>query len=832
MSGRGRLALCAFAATLMAAASLLPLVDSAGWMVQAAFLLAIQSGAGALALRVPLARPLTVAVQALVTLLLLTVVFAHGQALLGVLPGPEAFGRLGELLTAGVDDVGRYASPAPATDGIRLMVIGGVLLIGLAVDALAVSYRSAAPAGLPLLALYSVAAGLSGGASWIWFLLAACGYLVLLLAEGRDRLSQWGRVFGGAPPGQGGTPGGLAGGSGQALAPARTGRRIGVLALGVALAVPAALPALGGGLLGGVGNGPGPGAGGRGGTIDAVNPLVALDDSLKQSENREVLRYRTNAPDTKDLYLRIIALDKFNGTAWSSSQRKVVDVPKRLPEPPGLSPAVGVTEVKTNLSAAGTYKQNWLPLPYPASTVAIKGNWRFEPEGRGLVGDRGQTTSGVQYSVSSLVVQPTQEQLVGAAAAPAALLREYTQVPEVLPDEVRQTARKVTKDASNDWERAVTLQDWFARKGGFVYDTKVESGTGARAITRFLKQKEGFCVHFSFSMAAMARTLGIPARVAVGFTPGTPQSDGTVSVGLRDAHAWPELYFEGVGWTRFEPTPSRGNVPDYARPQAPSGSPTSPAQPEATGSSAPSARPTNRDACPEPERRLGECGAAAPRDIEPPQSDDSTLSTVLTVSLSVAGAALVLLLPLLWRIRTRVRRLATGVRTPAKAGAGSDIGDEDAAGHPVPGRTAVEDPGRTLAAWREINDTAWDFGIPPDESQTPRKAAARIVRLGKLEDEPAAAVHRMARAVEQVLYAPAPRPATGLVEDARQVRLGLRDAVGFWTRLRALLLPPSSVRVVWAVSERWTVLTERWSPRRLGLERWTARLRLPSRQRG
>jgi transglutaminase-like putative cysteine protease len=56
-------------------------------------------------------------------------------------------------------------------------------------------------------------------------------------------------------------------------------------------------------------------------------------------------------------------------------------------------------------------------------------------------------------------------------------------------------------------------------------------------------------------MAAMARTLGIPARVAVGFIPGTATADGGMTVGLKDAHAWPELYFEGVGWTRFEPTP-------------------------------------------------------------------------------------------------------------------------------------------------------------------------------------------------------------------------------------------------------------------------------------
>lgn len=310
MSGRARLAVCATAATLMASCALLPLVDPATWLFQAAFLLAVQSGVGALTRRVPLARPLTVAAQALVTLMMLTLVFARQQAVALIVPGPEAFQHLGTLLQAGTDDVGRYSIPAPLSDGIRLMLVGGVLVIGLAVDALAVTYRSAAPAGLPLLALYSVAAGLAGGgAAWLWFLLAAAGYLMLLLAEGRDRLSQWGRVFGGAPRAPGPD---LATG---AVAPVRTGRRIGAVALGIALVVPLALPSLDGGLLDGTGRGVGNGPGG-GGTISAVNPLVSLRDSLNVDEDRTVMTYRTNTNETQDLYLRIVSLDDFDGTAW------------------------------------------------------------------------------------------------------------------------------------------------------------------------------------------------------------------------------------------------------------------------------------------------------------------------------------------------------------------------------------------------------------------------------------------------------------------------------------------------------------------------------------
>ncbi|MFE2942381.1 transglutaminaseTgpA domain-containing protein [Streptomyces sp. NPDC059255] len=808
MSGRGRLALCSFAATVMAAGALTPLVESPTWLVQCAFMVAVVSGVGALARRVPLARPLTVVLQALSVLLLLTLVFAKEQALFGFVPTPDAVQEFGRLLTSGGDDVGRYAIPAPATEGIRLMLIGGVLVIGLAVDTIAVTFRSAAPAGLPLLALYSVAAGLSGGAGgWVWFLLAATGYLLLLLAEGRDRLSQWGRVFGGAPR----PPGRFSSAfDTNGRAPVRTGRRIGVVALGVALAVPAALPALDGGLLAGAGAGNGSGVGG-GGTISAVNPLVSLQDNLNQPEDREALRYKTNAKDTQDLYLRIMALDKFDGTSWRFSQRSVEDVPDTLPTAPGLRSDVEATEIRTTISAAGWYRQNYLPMPYPASEVKIAGRWRFEPTGRTLVGDRGQSTRGARYEVTSLQVNPTRQQLASAPAAPSALLREYTQVPSVLPEVVRSTALEVTAGAANDYEKAVKLQDWFALDGGFTYNTAVDSGTGVTAITRFLRNKEGFCVHFSFSMAAMARTLGIPARVAVGFTPGTPQADGTMSVGLRDAHAWPELYFEGVGWTRFEPTPSRGSTPDYTREETPTGTPSDSAGEGTDPSAAPSAEPSASETCPAQDQRLGECDPTAEAGVLPPTDTGTPLGTVIAV---VAGALAVLLLPLLpllWRTRVRAGRLGSAGRTPEDATA------------------------RTLAAWREVIDTAWDHGIPPDESGTPRKTAERIVRLGGLDGEAAAAVHRTAGSVEQVLYALVPRPGTGLAEDARLIREGLSAAVGRWTRLQALLAPRSAVRVIWSGAERWHAVTARWTDRRLELTRRmataTTRLR-SSRQRG
>ncbi|GHG71917.1 transglutaminaseTgpA domain-containing protein [Streptomyces griseocarneus] len=778
MNGRVRSAVCGALATLGAACAMLPLVDRTSWLLQAALLLTIQSAVGVVARRVPLAAPLTVALQAVTALLLLTVVFAHEQAVGGVLPGPDVFHAFDQLLRESLDDIGRYAIPAPATLALRLLLVGGVLLVGLVVDALAATYRSAAPAGLPLLALYSIGAGLAkGGSDWLWFLPAAAGYLLLLLAEGHERLSGWGRVFGGGQrPAEDGP---AAIGAGRGPGPLRTGHRIGALVLGIAVVAPAVLPSIGGGLLQPRGRGDGPG--GSGGTISAVNPLVSLQNSLNQPENREVLRYRVAPQGGQDLYLRIVSLDQFDGASWRASERRITNVPMpMLPAPTGLAPEVRADPVGMSVAAADGYAQNYLPMPYPAQSVGkLTGQWRYEPEGRTLVGDHGQTTRGLRYEVSVLRVQPTAAQLAAAPAPPEALLREYTKVPDNVPAVVARTAREVTAGAANAYDQAVRLQDFFAMNGGFRYDTEVRSGNGHDAIARFLEEKRGFCVHFSFSMAAMARTLGIPARVAVGFTPGSPQTDGSMSVGSKDAHAWPELYFEGAGWTRFEPTPSRGTQPGYTVAQAPTVPDPGAPVPAPSRRSVPSAAPSADPACPPEQRKLTGCSGAVSRASSAGTGGSTSPLTVAGFALAALAALALPLLPMLWRIRARARRLG-GARSPGEPAA------------------------RTLAAWRELTDSAWDYGIPPDDSRTPRMAADRIVATGRLQGPAAEAAGRVATAVERTLYAPHPRPAEGLAGDVELVRAGLHASAAPGARLRARLAPRSAARLVRAAGRRWS----------------------------
>ncbi|MGJ3559253.1 transglutaminase-like domain-containing protein [Streptomyces sp. INA 01156] len=238
-----------------------------------------------------------------------------------------------------------------------------------------------------------------------------------------------------------------------------------------------------------------------------------------------------------------------------------------------------------------------------------------------LVGDHGQNTQGLTYGVRSLDVRPTAEQLAGASAPPAALKRDYTELPDSLPALVSRIARQVTEEATNDYDRAVELQEYFASTGGFTYDTEVAVGSGSQAIARFLRDKEGFCVHFSFAMASMARSLDIPAGSRWVSRPAP--AGGRFGVGgLRDAHAWPELYFEGVGWTRFEPTPTRGSTPSYTVPDTSDSAVPDPARPSEAASSEPSAAPSSREGCTLEQRRLdGGCESEAPSAALPTDGD-------------------------------------------------------------------------------------------------------------------------------------------------------------------------------------------------------------------
>jgi hypothetical protein len=141
----------------------------------------------------------------------------------------------------------------------------------------------------------------------------------------------------------------------------------------------------------------------------------------------------------------------------------------------------------------------------------------------------------------------------------------HTSVPADLPEVVGATARQVTAGATSTYEAALALQMWFQEQ--FEYSLEVRPGHGNSAIEAFLRDRIGYCEQFAGTYAAMLRTLGIPSRVAVGFTSGVPVGDGEFSVLGRNAHAWPEVWFDDIGWIAFEPTPGRGapNAQSYTQ---------------------------------------------------------------------------------------------------------------------------------------------------------------------------------------------------------------------------------------------------------------------------
>jgi transglutaminase-like putative cysteine protease len=120
-------------------------------------------------------------------------------------------------------------------------------------------------------------------------------------------------------------------------------------------------------------------------------------------------------------------------------------------------------------------------------------------------------------------------------------------------------ARRVSRKATTPYATVLALESWFRQTGGFRYDESPPHAAGPPLVAFVTRTKAGYCQHFAGAMALMLRLLGVPARVAVGFTSGTRNGDDWV-VTDHDAHAWVEVWFAGQGWIPFDPTPGRGTL--------------------------------------------------------------------------------------------------------------------------------------------------------------------------------------------------------------------------------------------------------------------------------
>jgi transglutaminase-like putative cysteine protease len=654
--------------------------------------------AGLRALR---AQPLLVTLGGFVSLLfILMFTFFRRDSFAGFFPTDATMAALGRHLRRASETVLSESSPVAPNAGIVLVTCAALGLVVILVDALALPLGMPATSGLGLLAVLVVPAMIKPqSVGLVGFLGTATGFLLILAC------SQW---F--APDAR--VQADTARNPGQIKRAAMTG----CVALVATLVLQLIIPGFDQGTFP-QGSRLNPWASSSG-----LNPMISLGNSLRRPSGDGRITYATNA--TTPLYLRSVTVDRFDGEAWSPDDRNAsrrtgpgrMEVGHEMLAPEQVRQ---VTVVNT-----GDFTSPYLPAPYaPEAVNGLTGRWSWDPATLSI---RGTDTNSrnQQYLVRSSAPKLTQELLDGSSAPVSGIPEEFIRPPANVPEIVRTTADSVTSDSRTAYEKAMAIQRYL-RGGAFTYSLESPiqggyDGNGLSVLADFLNQKSGYCIHFASAMAVMARLEGIPSRIAVGYAPGR-LTGATVSVAgqgalpefevdARDAHAWPELYFQGLGWVPFEPTPSRGVVPPYAQDSSSGGASTNDGTNDGLLPTNGATPPPATDPAPLPLPGGGEAGAG---------------NQMITTVYVTAGALLLVLIaaaPRMVRTRLRSRRL----RGPAARG----------------GQAAAP------LAWAELRDLATDYGIRPLPSETPRAFSAR------LSDSPALGRAPAANAAE----AQAPRP--------------------------------------------------------------------------
>ena len=298
----------------------------------------------------------------------------------------------------------------------------------------------------------------------------------------------------------------------------------------------------------------------------------------------------------RSVYWRATTLDTFDGTRWVEEQAPIATV-------------TGPTTLLNDplLPARARTSRNWLRadvtiralrdrrLPAPSTPV------RFEPRlGRpveysvgGVARALDRVPRGSRYRVYAYAPRPTPAQL--ARARPTSSRRgsvesRYLEIAPGLPaptwgaasrdSELRSllafdgdgnhapyaglyaAAKRIAGPADSPYAAAVSIEAWLRSAGGFRYDETPRQTPGVPPLAAFVERtRAGYCQHFAGAMALMLRYLGVPARVAAGFTSGAyDQGRKRWTVTDHDAHAWVEVWFDGWGWMPFDPTPGRGEL--------------------------------------------------------------------------------------------------------------------------------------------------------------------------------------------------------------------------------------------------------------------------------
>jgi len=335
-----------------------------------------------------------------------------------------------------------------------------------------------------------------------------------------------------------------------------------------------------------------------------ISPLVDIRSRLVNQSGVEVFRVSSPQPS----YWRLTSLERFDGRVWKSSG-SYAEADGDLPEAVTTDLATETFEQTFTIEALAAI---WLPSAYEPRAFDGDGlEVLYEKDSATLIVNRDATTSdGLVYRVTSASPRITASDLAGTGGeVPGDVRDRFLALPDDFSPAVAQLAEELTADATSPYAAALALQNHLRT---FTYDLTVTAGHSDDVLEQFLfTTQRGYCEQFAGAFAAMARSIGLPARVAVGFTSGEvdPSEPDVFRVRGEHAHAWPEVFLAGAGWVSFEPTPGRGmpfaeSYTGVAPAQATSGDPTTATTSPVT--TPPSSAPTVPDASSDPRVRPDE----------------------------------------------------------------------------------------------------------------------------------------------------------------------------------------------------------------------------------
>jgi protein-glutamine gamma-glutamyltransferase len=168
-------------------------------------------------------------------------------------------------------------------------------------------------------------------------------------------------------------------------------------------------------------------------------------------------------------------------------------------------------------------------------------------------------SAGLRYVVFSDPVSPPPSQLAAIPDADSAAMSLYLTLPPELPPRVRELAQRITAGQRGPWAKAQAVQRFLS---GYAYTLEQDTDDTREPLDYFLfERKQGHCEYFSSAMAVLLRAAGVPTRNVNGFVGGEwNEYGGYIAVRSGDAHSWVEVWFDGVGWVTFDPTPPAGSA--------------------------------------------------------------------------------------------------------------------------------------------------------------------------------------------------------------------------------------------------------------------------------